>query len=116
MKPLPQYCKTEAKIWLQEKGEVAEEEGIQRQGKVICSGSWDSEALGNSNDNINENEYHLKYSTYASHINPLQYFFPNLHDFINSDKQNLLEIIANKCWKTFKRSAFIQQAFLLRAY
>ena len=59
---------------------------IQRQGEVIYSGSWDSEDLGNSNDNISENEYHLKYSTYAFHINSLQYFFPNLHDFINSDK------------------------------
>lgn len=45
-------------------------------------------------------------------MNSLQYFFPNLHDFINSDKQNLLEIIADKCWKTFKRSTFIQQTFI----
>ena len=51
---------------------------------VISSGSWGPEALGNSNDNINEsdNEYHLKHSIYAFHINPLQYFFSNLHDFI----------------------------------
>ena len=47
--------------------------------------------------------------TLALNVSPLT---DNLHDFINSDKQNLLEIIANKCWKTFKRSAFIQQAFI----
>lgn len=82
---------------LQNQGQdmIPRQRGDGRRGKyegravsVISSGSWGSEALGNSTDNINEsdNEYHLKHSTYAFHINPLQHFFSNPHDFINSDK------------------------------
>lgn len=58
---------------------------------VIHSGSWSSEALGNSNDNINESdhEYHLKFSIRAFYINPLQYFFSNLCDFIYNDRQKI---------------------------